>query len=503
MGKNTMPEKTENTPEHFDVLIVGAGISGIGMACHLQTECAEKSFAILERREAIGGTWDLFKYPGIRSDSDMFSFGFKFRPWQEPRVLADGASIREYVVDTAREYNVNEKIRYGLKIDRAEWSSSNSCWTLTAEHEASGETRHFSCNFLTLCTGYYRYDAGYMPDFPGVERFKGQVIHPQQWPENLDYADKRVVVIGSGATAITLVPAMAEKVAHITMLQRSPSYIASLPKFDKLSAWLQQYLPNEWVYKWARSRNIALQRLQYRACRKYPNAMRRLLLWGVRRQLGEDIDMRHFEPSYKPWDERFCVVPNADLFKAFRSGKASIVTDHIETFTETGIKLRSGDTLDADIIVSATGLQMELMGGMDIVVDGEQRSTNSVMTYKAVLVEDAPNLATVFGYTNASWTLKADIAAGYVCRLLKHMDANGYRVATPHDNGDNAVDSSVMDALNSGYVRRAASRLPRQGKTLPWRVLNHYKRDKKLLLQEPIEDGVLCFDDEQSARDAA
>ncbi len=486
--------KSKKALQHMDVLIIGAGISGIGMACHLQKDCPNKSFAILERRESIGGTWDLFRYPGIRSDSDMFSFGYSFRPWQEPKVLADGTSIREYLKDTANEYNVEEKVRFGLKITAAAWSSTDACWTVTAQVEASGETRHFSCNFLILGTGYYRYDEGYMPEFKGRERFKGEVIHPQLWPENLDYSGKKVVVVGSGATAMTLVPAMAKDTAHITMLQRSPSYIISLPAFDKISAKMQQYLPKDMVYKMARKRNIALQRAQYVMARKYPKFMRSLLLWGVRKQLGDDFDMRHFTPSYDPWDERLCAVPSGDLFKVLRSGEASVVTDHIDTFTETGIKLKSGEELEADIIISATGLQMQLLGDIDLSVDGERRAASDVMTYKSVLVEDAPNLATIFGYTNASWTLKADIAADYICRLLNHMDAENYRVATPHDEEGCAEDVPVMGALNSGYVRRAADRLPRQGSKLPWRVMNHYSRDKEMLLEEPIEDGILEFE---------
>lgn len=491
-------------PEYFDVLIIGAGLSGIGMACHLQTECPGKSFAILERREAIGGTWDLFRYPGIRSDSDMFSFGYRFRPWKEPKVLADGPSIRNYVVNTAREYGVESKIRYGLKVTRADWFSNESCWTLTAEHEPTGETRRYRCHYLVVCAGYYRYDAGYMPDFPGIERFKGQIIHPQQWPEDLDYKDKRVVVIGSGATAITLVPAMAGDTQHITMLQRSPSYVLSLPAFDKLSTWLKRFLPEDWVFSIARKRNILLQQLIYKASRRYPHAMRRLLLWAMRRQVGDQVDMRHFSPHYNPWEERLCIVPNADLFKALRSGEASIVTDHIDTFTESGIRLQSGKTLEADIIISATGLDVQLMGGIEFTVDGEHRPHNELMTYKGVLVEGVPNLAVIFGYTNASWTLKADIASAYLCRLFKHMDAKGYQVAMPRDEeGCKREDTSVLDSLSAGYVKRARHRLPRQGTKVPWRVLNDYMRDKPMLLEEPIEDGILKFDDIRKVREAA
>ena len=498
-----MPQAS-NASEVLDVLIVGAGISGIGMACHLRETCPEQSFAILERRAAIGGTWDLFRYPGIRSDSDMFTFGYRFRPWQEPKTLSDGASIREYLVDTAQEYGIADQIHYGQKTTRAAWSSDEACWTLTVEDEASGQTRSWRARYLVLCTGYYRYDAGHMPDFPGADRFKGQLIHPQQWPDDLDYRNKKVVVIGSGATAITLVPAMAEETAHITMLQRSPSYIASLPAVDQISKTLQRWLPDRWVFGMARKRNIHIQRLIYVAARKYPKLVRRLLLASVRRQVGNDVDMRHFTPSYNPWDERLCVVPNGDLFKTLRSDKADIVTDHIETFTENGIQLKSGETLEADIVISATGLNMQMLGDIELVKDGEVQAPNQHMTYKGVLLENVPNLAAIFGYTNASWTLKADIAATYVCRLLQHMAAKGYRSATPRAVDAQAQDSSIMDALNSNYVQRASHRLPRQGDKLPWRVLNHYSRDRDMLVEQPIEDGVLQFDaaaDER--RDAA
>jgi cation diffusion facilitator CzcD-associated flavoprotein CzcO len=489
--------------DYYDVLIVGAGLSGIGMACHLAMECPDKRVAILERRNAIGGTWDLFRYPGIRSDSDMFSFGYKFRPWNELKVLADGPSIRKYVTETAQQYGVDKKIQYGLKILSANWSSEQKLWTLTALHEASGEQRTFRASFLVSCTGYYNYDKGYLPHFPGVERFKGQCIHPQHWPENLDYRGKRVVVIGSGATAVTLVPAMANDTAHITMLQRSPSYIFSVPGFDKMSAVLQHLLPESWVYGFARWRNITLQRWIYKAARRWPDRVRALLLAGVRRQLGKDFDMRHFTPHYKPWDERLCAVPDADLFAAIKSGKASVVTDHIETFTERGILLKSGQLLEADIIVTATGLQVQTFGGVELKVDGQARPMNQLMMYKSVLLQDVPNMAWIVGYTNAPWTLKADIASHYVCRLLQHMEQRGLAVVTAKAPEGMAEDSTILGALSSGYIRRAGETLPRQGRALPWRVLHNYEVDRVTLLDDPIDDGQLSFADAASPRPQA
>ncbi|WP_370329079.1 flavin-containing monooxygenase [Mycolicibacterium hippocampi] len=479
--------------QHFDVLIVGAGLSGIGTACHLQTALPHKTVALLERRERIGGTWDLFRYPGVRSDSDMYTFGFGFRPWQDVKVLADGPSIQRYIADTAAEFGIDKKIHYGLKVLTSEWSSAESRWTVTAVHEATGETVTYTCGYLISCTGYYNHDEGYLPDFAGVERFRGLCIHPQFWPENLDYAGKKVVVIGSGATAVTLVPAMAGVAEHITMLQRSPSYIFSLPALDKISEFLARFLPAKWVYKLARKRNIAVQRRLYLACRRWPAQMRRILLWLVRQQVGPSVDMNHFTPTYMPWDERLCAVPNGDLFKALKSGAASVVTDQIDTFTENGVLLKSGRQLEADVIVTATGLNVQMFGGMEVLVDGEARGLGQQMTYKAVLVEDIPNLAWIVGYTNASWTLKSDIAATYLCRLLKHMEDHGHTVATPRDADGCRMDAGMFDQLNAGYVQRAKDTLPRQGSTAPWKVLMHYEKDSKMLLDEPVDDGLLQF----------
>jgi len=479
---------------HFDVLIIGAGLSGIGTACALTQAFPQKRLAILERRDNIGGTWDLFRYPGIRTDADMASFGYKFRPWDERTVLAAGPGIRNYIHQTAREFGVESKIRFGLKTTRADWCSRQRQWSVTAEHEATGETRTYTASYLISCTGYYNYDKGFLPNFPGVDQFKGQCIHPQHWPENLDYSGKKVVVIGSGATAVTLVPAMAGTAAHVTMLQRSPSYVFSVPNRDKLSEMLAKFLPARWVHGLARKRNIAIQRGLYVACKRWPKLMRKWLLSRVRKQVGPDFDMRHFTPNYMPWDERLCAVPDADLFMALRKGEASVVTDHIDTFTETGIRLKSGQVLDADIIVTATGLNVQMHGGMQLSVDGEARPMSQQMTYKGVLVQDLPNMAWIFGYTNAPWTLKADMAGEYVCRLLRHMEAHGLEVVVPRDAEDCALDAGIMDALQSGYVQRSKETQPRQGSKLPWRVLNHFGRDSKMLLEEPIDDGVLQFD---------
>ncbi|WP_011301269.1 flavin-containing monooxygenase [Cupriavidus necator] len=477
----------------FDVLIIGAGLSGIGMACHLAEACPDKRVGILERRSAIGGTWDLFRYPGIRSDSDMFSFGYKFRPWHELKVLADGPAIRRYIADTAREYGVDKSIRFGLKVLRASWSSEDRSWTVTVQQEDSHETHSLTCKFLISCTGYYNYDHGYRPDFTGLERFQGICVHPQHWPQDLDYHGKRVIVIGSGATAVTLVPSMAGKASHVTMLQRSPSYVFSVPAYDKISAVLQKMLPASWVFGLARWRNIRLQRFIYRAARRWPQRVRAWLLSHVEQQLGHGADLRHFSPEYNPWDQRLCAVPDGDLFKAIREGKASVVTDQIDTFTETGVRLKSGRRLDADIIVTATGLQLQSLGGMEVQVDGQPRHASSLMTYKSVLMQDVPNMAHLFGYTNAPWTLKVDLAASYICRLLDHMDRHEYEVVTPGAPAGEMLDETVMDSLQSGYVQRGRNVLPRQGRKLPWRVVHNFEADRDMLTRHPVSDPALAF----------
>ncbi|QHS09469.1 NAD(P)/FAD-dependent oxidoreductase [Sinimarinibacterium sp. NLF-5-8] len=480
----------------FDALIIGAGLSGIGMACHLAMKCPQKHIGIIERRQRIGGTWDLFRYPGIRSDSDMFTFGFAFKPWTAIKTLADGPSIRAYLAEAAREYGVMDKIQYGLQMTEASWSGKNQCWTVKLWDQAAGEARALTCKVLLNTTGYYNHDQGYLPRFAGEERFKGIKIHPQHWPEDLDYAGKRVVIIGSGATAVTLVPSMAATAQHVTMLQRTPSYVISVPSIDRVAAKMQKYLPAKLAYKLTRQRNLLLTRGIYKAAQRWPDQVRKFLLDRVRRQLDSDEQMRHFTPDYKPWDQRLCAVPSGDLFKAIRKGTASVVTDQIDTFTETGIQLKSGQHLDADIIITATGLQVQVFGGAKLKVDGKLVKPNQRMTYKGVLMQDVPNLALVVGYTNAPWTLKADLAGEYVCRLFNHMDQHGYAVFMPHaPEGVVVMDQNIMGtSLNSGYVQRADGVLPRQGKRAPWRVEHHYESDRKVLLQDPIADAELRFE---------
>ncbi|MGH8460882.1 MAG: flavin-containing monooxygenase [Stenotrophobium sp.] len=477
----------------FDVLIIGAGLSGVGTACHLARECPDKKVGIIERRQRIGGTWDLFRYPGVRSDTDMISFCFKFRLWDRLKVMADGPSLRQYINDTAKEYGIDRKVQFGLKTTAMDWSSKEQLWTVTTQREGTGEVQAFKAKFLVGATGYYNYDQGFLPEFPGMDHYKGQRIHPQFWPENLDYAGKRVVVIGSGATAVTVVPSMADKAAHVTMLQRSPSYVFSLPDFDVVSSILMKILPKNWVFAMARKRNILVQRCIYLASKRWPEKMRDFLLNSVKKQLGPNADMTHFTPRYMPWDERLCAVPDGDLFKAIRKGKASVVTDHIETFNETGIRLKSGKQLDADIIITATGLQIQVLGGAQLTVDHQPRPMSSGMTYKGVLMQDVPNMAWIIGYTNASWTLKADLSSTYICRLLKEMDARGASVAIPRAPAGVMENDSILSSLGSGYVQRGQGQLPRQGRDLPWRVLHHYGKDIKMLRDGTIDDGFLEF----------
>ena len=479
--------------EHLDVLIVGAGLSGIGAGCYVQTECPWASYAIFEARDAIGGTWDLFRYPGIRSDSDMFTLGYSFRPWDGEKSIADGASILQYIKDTATEYGVDEKIRFNHRIIRADWCTDDARWNITAERTDTGETFDFTCGFVFSCSGYYRYDHGYLPDFAGMDRFEGTIVHPQAWPDDLDYAGKRVVVIGSGATAVTLIPSMAKDAAHVTMLQRSPSYIASVPARNPAADVLRKLLPERYAGKTIRWLLALLTQGFYQVSRRRPELVKRVLRKGLERQLprGYDIDT-HFTPSYNPWDQRFCIVPNGDLFKAISDGSASVVTDHIDTFTETGLLLQSGTELEADVIITATGLELLFIGGIELSVDGEDVDLPSKLTYKGMMLEGVPNLALAIGYTNASWTLKCDLTCDYVCRLLNHMRETGTQQCTPH-NADATVTAAPLMGLSSGYVQRSAHRFPKQGSKFPWQVYQSYLRDYRALKMSGVEDDAMVF----------
>jgi len=479
--------------EHFDVLIVGAGLSGIGAGARLKMECPNKTFAILEGRAALGGTWDLFRYPGIRSDSDMFTLGYRFRPWNDPKAIADGPSILEYIRETAKEFHLTEKIRYNHRVKKADWSTDEARWTIEAETDA-GIVR-FTCNFLYLCTGYYDYDKGYTPEFAGMNRFRGKIVHPQKWTEDIDYTDKKVVVIGSGATAVTLVPAMAKRAAHVTMLQRSPTYIVSRPSKDLIANFLRAALPNRAAYTISRWKNVLLGMVFYAVSRKKPAAMKWLIAKGIKKELGEEA-VKDFTPSYNPWDQRLCLVPDSDLFTAIRDGKASIKTDQIETFTETGLQLKSGENLDADIIVTATGLVLKLMAGLDLVVDGKPVEMSKTLAYKGMMYSDVPNVASAFGYTNASWTLKCDLTAEYICRMLKYMDKNDFQIATPRVN-DSSIEAEPVLDFNSGYVLRALDTLPRQGSKPPWKLHQNYVKDLSMLRYGRLDDGTMEFKSEK------
>jgi cation diffusion facilitator CzcD-associated flavoprotein CzcO len=481
----------ETTPLHVDVLIVGAGLSGIGAACHLTDKCPGRSYAILEAREAMGGTWDLFRYPGIRSDSDMFTLGFSFKPWVEGKAIADGPDILRYIHDTAREHGVEDHIRYGHKVRRAEWSSADAQWTVEAEVTATGETVRITCGFLFGCTGYYSYDHGHTPEFPGIERFQGRVVHPQQWSDDVDYAGKRVVVIGSGATAVTLVPAMAPAAEHVTMLQRSPTYIVALPAHDPIADALRRVLPAKVAHPIIRWKNILMMMGSFQLSRRAPGLMKAALRKGVLRHLPPDYEVdKHFNPAYDPWDQRLCLVPDGDLFKVLRHGDASIVTDRIDTFTETGIRLASGRELEADLVVSATGLDLIALGGITLYVDGEEVDYATRVAYRGMMLSDVPNAALALGYTNASWTLKCELICEAVCRLLNHMDANGFAVATPHVEDASMATHPFLKDLSSGYVQRSLHLFPRQGDDAPWRANQNYILDLRDMRRGRIDDQI-------------
>ena len=496
MSLAAAPEEPLQATEHVDVLIVGAGLSGIGAACHLQREAPGRSFAIVEARGAIGGTWDLFRYPGIRSDSDMFTLGYAFKPWEEAKAIADGESIRRYIREAAAEHGVAERISFNSRVLRAEWSSDPGRWTVEIERTDGahdGELRKLTCSFLYGCTGYYRYDEGYTPEFAGIESFAGRLIHPQHWPEDLDYEGKRVLVIGSGATAVTLVPSMAERAAHVTMLQRSPSYVLSLPARDPIADVLRRALPARVAYSLVRWKNVMMGIGLFSLSRRAPGVMKALLRRGVEARLpaGYDLD-RHFKPSYQPWDQRLCFVPDGDMFEAISEGRASVVTDRIARFTEDGVLLESGAELQADLIITATGLNLLALGGIELTVDGRRIDLGQTVGYKGMMLSGIPNLALTLGYTNASWTLKADLVAEYVCRLLNHMSAHGYTQCTPRAPDPSTPTAPFLD-LKSGYVLRALEELPKQGSRAPWRLHQNYALDIRLLRHGPLEDEGIDF----------
>ncbi len=481
--------------EHVDVIAVGAGISGIGAAYHLQTSCPDRSFMILEGRGTLGGTWDLFRYPGVRSDSDMHTLGYSFKPWTNAKSIADGPSILEYLRETVDEYGIERYIRYHHLVTTAEWSTDAARWTVTANRTDTGGTVTYTCSFLFMCSGYYSYKGGYTPDFPGIDDFAGEVVHPQQWPDDLDYTAKKVVVIGSGATAMTLVPAMANDTEHITMLQRSPTYVLARPTEDRIANWLRKVLPERLAYTITRKKNATLGQLFYDATRRQPEKVKERLLGMTREALGDEMVEQHFTPSYHPWDQRLCLIPDGDLYEALNSGDASVVTDHIETITPTGIQLESGDHLDADIIITATGLQLVTVGEMDFTVDGEPLDFSRTWTYKGLAYSDVPNLVSSFGFINASWTLRTDITCDFVCRLLNHMRDSGtdYCVPRLRPSDHDMPQRPWIDDFTSGYVQRMMAMMPRQGDREPWLNTQRYHSDLKFIAQAPVDDDVMQF----------
>ncbi|MGD1935476.1 MAG: flavin-containing monooxygenase [Candidatus Phaeomarinobacter sp.] len=489
-------------PEHIDVLIIGAGISGVGAGYHLKANCPGKSFTILEGRETMGGTWDLFKYPGIRSDSDMYTLGYSFRPWTNPKAIADGPSILEYVKDTAREYGIDKHIRYSHKVISADWSTQDALWHIKAERGPLKEPVNFTANFLFMCGGYYNYEEAFTPEFAGHDDFSGEIIHPQFWPEDLDYTGKKVVVIGSGATAMTLVPSMTDEADHVTMLQRTPTYVVSRPGEDSIANFLRKYLPSKLAYGLTRWKNVLLGMYFYRMCMKQPAKVKDYLLGMVLDELGNDEVKKHFTPPYNPWDQRVCLVPDSDLYESIKSGKASVVTDHIERFTDKGIQLKSGETLDADIIITATGLKLQVWNGLDVSVDGKVMTAADTMAYKGFMYSGIPNLASSFGYTNASWTLKCDLTCEYVCRLLNHMDANGLAQATPSFTEGEVEVEPWLD-LKSGYVQRAMESFPKQGSKTPRKLHQNYAKALNMLRFGKLEDDGMVFSPKPGATAAA
>ena len=482
--------------EHYDVLIVGAGISGIGSACHLQSKCSDKTFAILESREEFGGTWDLFKYPGIRSDSDMHTLGFNFKPWVAPKSIADGPSIKKYLEETVVEHDLSRHIQYKTKVVSANWSGQESSWIVKVDRE--GQSSTLSCNFLMMCSGYYNYEKPFRPEFSGEAAFNGLIVHPQLWPDNIVYEGKKIIVIGSGATAMTLVPALAEKAESVTMVQRSPTYVVSMPDEDKIANGLRKVLPDSWAYAVTRYKNTKLQQIMYKRMRSQPEKMKKYLVGLVKKALGSGHDVdTHFTPSYNPWDQRMCLIPNGDLFRSIKSGKTEVVTEHIECFTEAGMRLVSGQELEADIIVTATGLNMQLMGGAEFYVDDQALNFAEKFSYKGMMYADIPNLIQTFGYINASWTLRADLTAEYACRLINEMDALDARqcVAVLATRDSNMAAKPWIENFSAGYIQRSLDLMPKQGEEDPWRNTQDYALDKKIIRDAPLEDGVMTFRD--------
>ncbi len=491
----------DSTSDYHDVVILGAGLSGIGAACHLKEALPDIDFVILEGRERMGGTWDLFRYPGIRSDSDMHTLGYRFKPWKDAKAIADGPAILQYIRETADEYDIEDRIRYRHHLTRAEWSSGDCAWTLTVEVGEEKELREVRCGFLLMCAGYYSYEHGHTPDFPSRERFTGDIVHPQGWPEDLDYSGKRVVVIGSGATAVTLLPELAKTAGHVTMLQRSPTYMIAFPDEDIIANVLGKILPAKLAYRITRWKNIRLQAFIFRFARKRPGFARWFLVGHARRKLGPNYDVdKHFNPYYEPWEERLCLVPNDDLFKTIRSGRASVVTDRVRSFTDSGILLESGESIDADIIITATGLDIVVFGGAEFHVDGKRVDFSNAFTYKGVMIEGVPNMVSTFGYINASWTLRADLIARFSCRVLGHMQDRGYRTCTPvlrvEDEG--MQPQPWVTGFSSGYLQRVMAQLPKQGDREPWLNSQNYFDDRQKFLKGTLDDGALCF--EGSAR---
>ncbi len=490
--------------EYYDVVIIGAGLSGIGAAWHLQDKCPDRSYLILEERESMGGTWDLFRYPGIRSDSDMYTLGYNFKPWKEGKAIADGPSILKYIRETASEAGIDRNIRYRHTVTSAQWSSEDAAWTIAVRNSDCDEMTTMRCGFLLMCAGYYNYEQGYLPEFKGYDSFEGEIVHPQHWPEDLDYRGKKVVIIGSGATAVTLLPEMAKEAEHVVMLQRSPTYMASAPDTDWKAKLLQWLLPEKAAYAITRWKNIQFQRWVYWQARATPKKLRKKLLNLARKDLGKDVDFdRHFVPRYDPWDQRLCLVPNGDFFHAVRDRRASIVTDTIVEFTANGIRLESGEQLEADIIVTATGLDLRVLGDVKISVDNRPIDISKSFSYKSMMFSDVPNLVSTFGYINASWTLKADLTAEYSCRLLNHMADTGMRQCTPRlqVHQQNMAGNDWIGSFSSGYIQRKMHRLPRQGPESPWLNTQNYALDKKVIGAGPLEDGFLQFTNRSPARD--